>query len=297
MKRKVIMTCAVTGSAPVNPKHPAFPITPEEICNSVIESAKAGASAVHVHVRDPKTGAPSHDPALYRELVDRIRQSGTNIIINVTCGGGGNFFPDPANEGRALPESEIFTPSERVRHIEQTLPEICSLDVTTFNEVFGNKEVVYLNTPRTLRAMAKRFQELGVKPELEVFQPGDILLAKQMIEEGLIDTPPMFQMVLGVKWAAPADPETMIYMRNLLPKSAIWGGFGIAQMEMPMVAQSVLLGGNVRVGLEDNLYLERGVFATNGQLVEKARKIIECMGYEVATPDDARSMLELKTPQ
>jgi len=231
---------------------------------------------------------------LFRELVDRVRQTGIDIVLNVTCGGGGLFLPDPEDESRALPESDILSAKERVLHIEDTLPEICSLDVTTGNQVEGGMDFVYLNTPRTLRAMAKRFQEIGVKPEMEVFQPGDILFANQMVNDGLIDGPPLYQMVLGIKWGAPADPETMIYMRNLLPKGALWAGFGIGRMEMPMTAQAILLGGNVRVGLEDNLYLERGVFATNGQLVERARHLIEFLGHEVATPNEMREAQGLR---
>ncbi len=294
MKRKVILTCAVTGNAPFNPKHPNFPVTPAEICDSAVEAAAAGASVVHLHVRDPETGEGSFEPALFREVVNRVRQTGVDIVINVTCGGGALFLPDPEDEGRALPESDMLSAADRVRHIEDTLPEICSLDVTTGNQVEGEMEFVYLNTTRTLRAMAKRFQEIGVKPEMEVFQMGDILFANQLVKEGLIDGPPLYQMVLGVLWGAPADPETMIYMRNLLPPEAVWAGFGIARMEMPMAAQAVLLGGNVRVGLEDNLYLERGVFASNGQLVERAGHIIEHLGCDVATPAETRDMLNLK---
>ena len=270
MKRKVILTCAVTGNAPFNPKHPNFPVTPAEICDSAVEAAAAGASVVHLHVRDPETGEGSFEPALFREVVNRVRQTGVDIVINVTCGGGALFLPDPEDEGRALPESDMLSAADRVRHIEDTLPEICSLDVTTGNQVEGEMEFVYLNTTRTLRAMAKRFQEIGVKPEMEVFQMGDILFANQLVKEGLIDGPPLYQMVL------------------------VWAGFGIARMEMPMAAQAVLLGGNVRVGLEDNLYLERGVFASNGQLVERAGHIIEHLGCDVATPAETRDMLNLK---
>lgn len=290
---KVILTCAVTGNAPFNRDHPSFPVTPGEICDAVVESAAAGASICHIHVRDPQTGAGSRDPALFREVVDRVRNTGVNIVINLTAGHGARFFPDPDDEGRALPESDVAGVEERVEHLVDCLPEIASLDISTGNQVTGNKEYVYLNTTRTLRAMAKRFRDLNVKPELEVFQSGDILFGKQLIEEGLIDGPPLFQIVLGVRWAAPATPEAMMFLRNLLPPKAIWASFGIARMEMPMVAQAVLLGGNVRVGLEDNLYLSRGVFANNGQLVERARKIVEYLGKEVATPDEARAMLEL----
>lgn len=294
MKRKVILTCAVTGNAPFNPKHPNFPITPAQICDAVVEAAAAGASVAHIHVREPDTGAGSRDPKLFKEVVDRVRDTGVDIVINLTAGMGAFFLPDPEDEGRALPESDLVGVEERIQHLRDCLPEIASLDITTGNQVEGNTEFVYLNTTRTLRAMAKRFQELKVKPELEVFQAGDILFGNQLIKEGLIDGPPMYQIVLGVMWGAPAEPETMIYMRNLIPDGAYWAGFGLARMEMPMVAQAVLLGGNVRVGLEDNLYLSRGVFASNGQLVERARSIIEYLGEEVASPAETRDMLKLQ---
>lgn len=294
MSRKVILTCAVTGENQYNRAHPSFPITPQQIADAAEEAASAGASIVHVHVRDPQTGAGSRDPMLFRETVGRIRDKRLDIVINVTCGGGAIFMPDPEDESRAGPGTDLAGVAERVRHIEDTLPEMCSLDVSTGNQVDGGRDYVYLNTPRTLRGMAKRFQELGVKPELEVFNPGDILLAREFVNEGLIDGPPLFQMVLGVKWGAPADPETMLYMRGLLPPNGLWAAFGIARLQMPMVAQAVLLGGNVRVGLEDNLYLSRGVFATNGQLVERARLIVESLGQEVATPSEAREMLGLR---
>jgi uncharacterized protein (DUF849 family) len=294
MTRKIILTCAVTGNAPFNPKHPNFPVTPAQICDAVVEAANAGASVCHIHVRDPETGEGNRDPALFKEVVDRVRNTGVNIVINLTAGMGALFLPDPEDESRGLPESDVVGVEERIQHLKECLPEIASLDVTTGNQVEGTFEFVYLNTTRTLRGMAKRFRDLGVKPELEVFQAGDILFANQMVKEGLIEGPPLYQMVLGVLWGSPATPETMIYLRDLLPREAIWAGFGIARMEMPMVAQAVLLGGNVRVGLEDNLYLSRGVFASNGQLVERARSIIEYMGNEVATPDETREMLKLK---
>jgi len=296
MSRKVILTCAVTGNAPFNPKHPAMPVTPIQIANACVEAAKAGASVAHIHVRDPQTGGGSRDPQLFKEVVDRVRQSGTDIVLNLTCGLGAFFLPDPEDESRALPQSDVISVAERVRHLEACLPEIASLDITTGNQVEGTLEFVYLNTTRTLRAMAKRFQELGVKPELEVFGAGDILFGKSLIADGLIDGVPLFQMVLGVLWGAPATTETMIYQRRLIPENAQWAAFGIARDEMPMVAQSALLGGNVRVGLEDNLYLSRGVFATNGQLVERARTIIDHLGMSVATPAEAREIMQLKTP-
>src|SRR5882724_5404301 len=284
MSRKVILTCAVTGNAPFNPKHPAMPVTPAQIAASCLEAAKAGASIVHIHVRHPETGKGSRDPGLFKEVVDRVRSSGVNIVINLTCGLGAFLLPDPEDESRALPESDIIPVAERVRHLEQCLPEIASLDITTGNQVEGPLEFVYLNTTRTLRAMAKRFQELNVKPELEAFGAGDVQFGKALIEEGLVSGTPLFQFVLGVKWGAPADSRTLLYMRDLLPTQAAWAALGVGPLQMPVVAQTALLGGNVRVGLEDNLYLRRGVFATNGQLVERAKTMLEALGYEVATP-------------
>lgn len=289
--RKVILTCAVVGESQYNKAHPSFPVTPQQIADAALEAEHAGASAVHLHVRDPKTGEGSRDPDLFFDMATRVRENGVKAVMNITCGGGGFYCPDPADESQAGPGTDMAPAEERVRHIEMCLPEVCSLDVTTQNQVDGNKAYVYLNTEYTLRKMAKRFQELGVKPEIEVFAPGDVLLATKMLEEGLFDSPPMFQIVMGTRWGLPATPKTLIYMRDLLPRGVNWAAFGIARMQMPMVAQSVLLGGNVRVGLEDNLYLSRGVFATNGQLVERARTLIECMGYEVATPDEARKIL------
>jgi uncharacterized protein (DUF849 family) len=294
-KRKVIITCAVTGNAPFNPKHPNFPVTPEQIANAAAEAAAAGAAIAHIHVRNPRTGAGSRDPALFLEVVNRIREKGTDIAINLTAGLGGFFLPDPADESRALPESDVIGVDERIAHLEDCLPEIASLDVTTGNQVEGAVEFVYLNTTRTLRGMAKRFQELGVKPELEAFQAGDVLFANQLVREGLVDDPPMYQFVLGVRWGAPADTETVCYMRNLIDvPGACWTAMGIARDEFPIAAQSILLGGHVRVGLEDNLYLDRGVFATNGQLVERAVRIVQDLGCEPATPQEAREILSLK---
>jgi uncharacterized protein (DUF849 family) len=271
-----------------------MPVTPAEIAASCLEAAKAGASIVHIHVRDPATGKGSRDPRLFKEVVDRIRSSGVNIVINLTCGLGAFLMPDPDDESRALPESDVLPAAERMRHLEQCLPEIASLDITTGNQVEGPMEFVYLNTTRTLRAMARRFQELNVKPELEVFSAGDILFGNALVKEGLVAGPPFFQMVLGVLWGAPATAQTMLYQSSLMVPGAVWAAFGIGRDQMPMLAQSALLGGHVRVGLEDNLYLSRGVFATNGQLVERAVAIIENIGMQVATPDEARQILQLK---
>jgi uncharacterized protein (DUF849 family) len=289
--RKVIITCAVTGNAPFNRRHPNFPVTPQEIAAACVEAARAGAAVTHVHVRDPKTTEGSRDPKLFKETTDRLRDTGTDVIINLTAGLGALFLPDPLDESRALPGSDVCSVDVRTEHLELCRPEIASLDITTGNQVEGPMEFVYLNTTRTLRAMAKRFQELGIKPELEVFSAGDIEFGKALVQEGLVSAPPLFQFVLGVKWGAPADSRTIMYMRDLLPANALWAALGTGRLEMPVMAQTALLGGNVRVGLEDNLYLRRGVFATNGQLVERAKMIIEALGYEVATPFEARKML------
>jgi uncharacterized protein (DUF849 family) len=293
MSRKVVLTCAVTGNAPFNRNHPSMPVTPAQIAAASVEAAEAGAAVVHIHVRDPQTGAGSRDPKLFKEVVDRVRSSGVDVLINLTCGLGAFLLPDPNDESRALPESDVIPAAERMVHLEQCLPDIASLDITTGNQVEGSLEFVYLNTTRTLRQMAKRFRELKIKPELEVFGAGDILFGRKLMDEGLLDAPPLFQFVLGVLWGAPATTETMLYQRGLLPKDAVWAAFGIARDEMPMLAQAALLGGNVRVGLEDNLYLSRGVFATNGQLVERAGSILSHMGMSMATPAEARVILGL----
>jgi len=291
--RKVIVTCAVTGGAEFNRKHPSFPVTPEEIANASIEAARAGAAIVHIHTRNPETGLGNTSTELFEEIADRIRRSPVDVVINLTGGGLAMFHPDPENEARGGPGTDVAPAEARYRHIEAVQPEICSLDVTTSNQIDSGKEVVYLNTPRTLRKMARRFQELGVKPELEAFEAGDLVLAQQLIDEGLIDGAPLVQFVLGVKYNAPATPETVNYLRGLLPENSIWGAMGVGRDQFRMAAQSILLGGNVRVGLEDNLYLRKGVFATNGQLVERAVQLIDLLGHEVATPADAREMLEL----
>ena len=289
--KKVIITCAVSGNAPFNPRHPSFPVTPVQIAAACVEAAKAGAAVVHVHARDPETFAGTRNPQLFKEITDRLRDTGTDVILNLTAGLGGFFLPDPANEGRALPQSDIASVDERMEHLEVCRPDIASLDITTGNQVEGPVEFVYLNTTRTLRAMARRFQAIGVKPELETFNAGDIEFGKAMVAEGLIASPPLFQFVLGIKWGAPADSRTLLYMRDMLPPQAQWAALGTGALQMPVLAQAVLLGGNVRVGLEDNLYLRKGVFATNGELVILAKRIIEDLGYETASPAEARAML------
>jgi uncharacterized protein (DUF849 family) len=294
MKRKVILTCACTGENRYNRKHPSFPVTPEQIANAAIEAQEAGATAVHLHVRNPQTGDGSRDPALFKDLTERVRAKGLRAVLNLTCGGGAKYVPDAENDSKAGPGTDVGSVENRTRHIRENRPEVCSLDVTTQNQMDGDEEYVYLHSQSTLRRMAATFKEHGVKPEIEVFAPGDVLFANQMVSEGLFASPPFYQMVLGAKWGLPSDVETILYLKRMLPPGALWAAFGIGPQQMPMVAQSVVLGGHARVGLEDNLYLERGVFATNGQLVERAVRIIRDVGCEVATPDEAREMLGLK---
>jgi uncharacterized protein (DUF849 family) len=292
-KRRVIVTCAVTGGSPFNRRHPNFPVTPEQIAAAAFEAQNAGASAVHLHVRDPATGEGTRDPTLFRRLVELVREGSLKAVLNLTCGGGARYFPSTENDAVAGPGTDVGSVESRTQHIAENLPEVCSLDVTTQNQTDGDKELVYLHSQGTLRRMAKTFLDLGVKPEIEVFAPGDILLAMHMIAEGLFRPPPFFQIVMGTRWGLPADAETVLYMKRLLPPGALWAAFGLGAMQMPMVAQSVILGGHARVGLEDNLYLERGIFATNGQLVARAVRIIEDLGATVATPDEARALLDI----
>ena len=291
MQRKVMISCAVTGSADTPAKNPAVPVTPQQIATSAIDAAKAGAAIVHIHVRDPQTTRPSMDPALYREVVDRIRQSGTDVLINLTTGPGARYVPsldDPLKPG---PGTTMKSPEERVRHVVELEPDICSLDMGSMN--MGG--YAFINTPAILEAMATKIRDANVMPELEVFEAGHLLLSKRLIETGHVKTPSLFQICLGISWAQPATPEAMTYMRSLLPADCTWFAFGISLYQFPMVAQAVLLGGHPRVGLEDNLYLEKGTLApSNAALVEKAAKIIEVLGDVVAGPADARQMLGVK---
>src|SRR5947209_15255187 len=290
VQRKVMISCAVTGSADTPGKNPAVPVTPEQIASSAIDAAKAGAAIVHIHVRDPKTGLPSMEGAHYAEAVDRIRSSGTDVVINLTTGPGGRFSPSADNPMMPGPGTTLRTPRQRVQHVLDLRPEICSLDMGSMN--MGAN--VFVNTPPILEAMATDIRDAGVTPELEVFEAGHLLLAKRMIETGHIRQPGMFQICLGIAWGQPATPEAMLYMRNLLPPGCTWFAFGISLHQFPMAAQAVILGGHVRVGLEDNLYLERGRLTPgHAALVAKAAKIVELLGCGIATPADARQMLGL----
>jgi uncharacterized protein (DUF849 family) len=290
MRRKVIISCAVTGSADTPGRNPAVPVTPEQIANSAIDAAKAGAAIVHIHVRDPKTTKPSMDTALYREVVERIRASDTDVLINLTTGPGARFTHDDSDPSKPGAESVLKSPEERVRHVVELKPDICSLDMGSLN--MGDR--VFVNTPKHLQAMAVAIKDAGVMPELEVFETGHLLLAKRFIENSYVKPPGIFQICLGISWGQPATTEAMAYMRSLLPPASPWFAFGISLHQFPMVAQTILLGGHPRVGLEDNIYLERGKLApSNAALVEKAAKIIEILGDYVATADDARQILGL----
>jgi uncharacterized protein (DUF849 family) len=295
MNTEVVITCAVTGAADTAGRHPELPVTPKQIADAALEAARAGAAIAHCHVRDPATGKGARDPALYREVVERIRESEVDVVINLTAGMGGDFEVGPDEEPtRPGPATDFLGPLERLVHVEELRPEICTLDCGTLN--FGEGNFVVINTPQHLRAGARRIQELGVKPELEIFDTGNLWFAKQMLAEGLIDEPPLFQLCMGIPWGVPADPGLMKAMVALLPAGANWTGFGIGRMQMPIAAQAVLLGGNLRVGLEDNLYLERGVLASNGQLVERAVRIVEALGARVLSPAEARARFGLKAP-
>jgi len=292
MNQNVIISCAVTGAGDTVDKHPAIPVTPEQIAQAAIDAAKAGAAVAHIHVRDPKTGAPSHDVNLYREVVERVRSSDTDVVLNITAGGGGDWFPGEDDPAVAGPGTLLQKPAERHAPVAELLPEICTLDCGSYN--FADN--VYISTAPWLREHAKLIQDSGVKPEIECFELGHIRMAKRLIAEGLIDADPLFQLCLGIPWAAEADPETMLAMRNQLPDNAIWAAFGVGRMQMPMAAQAVLMGGNVRVGLEDNLYLSKGVHASNAQLVEKAAGLVENLGARTMTPAEAREHLGLRKP-
>ena len=292
MNKKVIVSCAVTGAGDTAGKSPHVPVTPKEIAESAIKAAKAGATIAHLHVRDPKTGKMSHDLKLYEEVVERIRESETDVIINITSGGGGDWIPSQDDPTRGGEGTDIQTPEERHEPIGKLLPEMCTLDCGSIN--FG--DMLYVSPTNWLREQAKLVQASGVKPELECFDTGHVRFANQLVQEGLIDGDPLFQFCLGIPWGAAADAETVSYMKSRIPENSNWAAFGIGRMQMQMVAESVLQGGNVRVGLEDNLYLKKGQLATNEQLVDKAVGIVQSLGSDIMTPAEARNYLNLFNP-
>ena len=293
MNRNVIITCAVTGAGETADKSEHVPVTPKQIAESALEAANAGAAIVHCHVRDPNTGKGSRNPDYYEEVVDRIRQKDSQVIINLTAGMGGDLVIGPGENPMNFGEgTDLVGAKARLEHVEKIRPDICSLDCGSLN--FGNSNEVYVTTPEMLREMTQKVRSLGVRPELEIFDTGNLWFAETMISEGLIDPPFWIQLCLSIPYGTPLDIGILYAMVNRLPAETEFTSFGLGAMQMPMVAQSVMLGGHVRVGLEDNLYLEKGVLASNADLVDKAVKIIELMGASVQSPGEARKTLNLK---
>ncbi|WP_206996646.1 3-keto-5-aminohexanoate cleavage protein [Trinickia mobilis] len=288
--RKTIITCAVTGNITRPEQHPGLPVTPGQIATASLEAAQAGAAAVHIHVRDPETGRPSMDIRLYREVIERIRAVDDALIINLTTGPGGRFIPSENDPKVAAPGTTLLPPEKRVEHILELRPDICSLDLNTMNS--GGDVVI--NTPKNVTRMANVIREAGVKPELEIFDSGDMHLARDLIQSGVLHGPGLWTIVMGVKYGFAATPETLLYARDLLPAGSVWSAFGTGRFEFPIVAQAWLAGGHVRVGLEDNIYIEKGVLAeSNAALVARAREIVGLLGGEVASSREARGMLGL----
>ena len=293
MNQNVFITCAVTGSGDTTAKSDKVPITPAEIAAAAIDSAKAGAAVVHCHVRNPDTGAPSRDPALFREVTDRIRSADTDMVLNLTAGMGGDLVLGGA-ETPLPPNShgtDMAGATERLAHIADCLPEICTLDCGTMN--FGHGDYIMTNSPTMLREMATQMRNLGVKPEIEAFDTGHLWFAKKLVEDGIIEAPALVQLCMGIAWGAPDDLNTLMAMVNNLPKDWVFSAFSIGRNAAAYPAAAVLAGGNIRVGLEDNIYLSRGVFATNAQLVERAAAITTNMGASLIGPDKVRQKLGL----
>ncbi|MEO1138736.1 MAG: 3-keto-5-aminohexanoate cleavage protein [Pseudomonadota bacterium] len=293
MNREVFITCAVTGSGGTQDKSPHVPRSPQQIADSAIAAARAGAAVVHCHVRDPETGAPSRDPKMFREVTDRIRDADVDVVLNLTAGMGGDMVfgdveaPLPLNSAG----TDMAGAAERVAHVAECRPEICTLDCGTMN--FAEADYVMTNTPGMLTAMGRMMTEMGVKPEIEAFDTGHLWYAKQLVKDGVLDTPALVQLCMGVPWGAPDDMNTFMAMVNNVPDDWTFSAFGLGRHQMPYVAASVLAGGNVRVGLEDNLMLDKGVLATNEQLVTRAKEIIERLGAKVIGPQEVRDRLGL----
>ncbi|MBL8546453.1 MAG: 3-keto-5-aminohexanoate cleavage protein [Hyphomonadaceae bacterium] len=288
---KIFLTCAVTGNHTTRQQHPDLPVTPSEIAEACLGAAEAGAAAVHIHVRDPETGRPSMDVQHYADVVDQIRRHNKALVINLTTGPGGRFQPsehDPVVPG---PRTNLLVPERRVQHIAELKPDIATLDLNTM--VFGGEVVI--NTPANIRRMAKVMREAGVRPELELFDSGDIVLMNDLIADGTLDTPPLCSLVMGIKYGFAPTIEMMLLARSLLPTGSHWTGFGTGRHAFPLLAQAVLAGGNVRIGLEDAVFLSKGVLApSNAAMVVKARRLVEDLGSELATPDEMRARIGLK---
>jgi uncharacterized protein (DUF849 family) len=293
MNREVFITCAVTGSGGTQNRSPHVPRSPAQIAESAIAAAKAGAAIVHCHVRDPETGTPSRDLRLYREVTDRIRDSGTDVVLNLTAGMGGDMLFDGTEAmTRMSQKSDMAGATERVAHIVECRPEICTLDCGTMN--FAEADYVMVNTPGLLRDMAARMVDAGARIEIEAFDTGHLWFAKQLVSEGVIPEPVLVQLCMGVPWGAPDDLNTFMAMVNNVPPGWVFSAFGLGRNELPYVAAAVLAGGNVRVGLEDNLWLGKGQLARNEQLVARAVGIIEGMGARVVGPAEVRERLKLE---
>ena len=291
-REKIFITCAVTGNLTTPEQTPHLPVTPEQISDACLGAAEAGAAIVHIHVRDPATGRPSMELEYYRDVVERIRAKNTQLILNITTGPGGRFVPSQDEPRVAAPGTTLMAPEKRVAHIEALRPEICTIDLNTMN---SGGEVV-INTPGNVRRMAKVMREAGVKPEVELFDSGDIALMHDLLKDGSLEGPVLCSFVMGVRYGFQPSPETVIYARNLLPESAQFTAIGIGRAAFTTVAQSYLAGGHIRVGLEDSVYLERGQLATsNAAMVEKARRIVEDLGAQIATPREAREIIGLPT--
>ena len=292
MNKSVFITCAVTGSGGTQDRSPHVPRSPQQIAESAIAAAKAGAAVVHCHVRDPETGAPSRRLDLYREVTDRIRDADVDVVLNLTAGMGGDMIFGPTDSPLPLIEgTDMVGAAERVAHIAECLPEICTLDCGTMN--FAEADYVMTNTPGMLTAMGQMMTDLGVKPEIEAFDTGHLWYAKHLVESGVLDAPALVQLCMGVPWGAPDDLNTFMAMVNNVPKDWTFSAFALGRNQMAYVAASVLAGGNVRVGLEDNLWLDKGVLAENWQLVERAHDIVENMGARVIGPAEVREQLGL----
>ncbi|WP_347313534.1 3-keto-5-aminohexanoate cleavage protein [Defluviimonas sp. SAOS-178_SWC] len=292
MNKEVFITCAVTGSGGTQDRSPHVPRSPAEIADSAIAAAKAGAAIVHCHVRDPETGKPSRDPKYYREVTERIRDSATDVVLNLTAGMGGDIvFGGVESPLPPVAGTDMVGATERMAHVADCLPEICTLDCGTMN--FAEADYVMTNTPGMLRAMGQMMTDLGVKPEIEAFDTGHLWFAKELVKEGVLKSPALVQLCMGVPWGAPNDLNTFMAMVNNVPADWNWSAFSLGRDQMPFVAASVLAGGNVRVGLEDNLWLGKGQLATNAQLVERAATIIENLGARVIGPDEVRAKLGL----